>query len=52
MKIKQKILTGFPCNNKEIYVVITENKDMYTITNRKSFDEAMNEGYIEIEENN
>lgn len=52
MKIKQKILTGFPCNNGEIYVVITENRDMYTINNENSFKEAMKEGYIEIEENN
>lgn len=52
MKIKQKILTGFPCNNEEIYVVITENKEMYTINSKNSFNETMKEGYIEIEENN
>lgn len=51
MKIKQRIITGFPCNNEQMYVVITENKDMYTINNKKSFDEAIKKGYIEIEKN-
>lgn len=50
MKMKQKILTGFPCNNGKIYTVITEGKAMYTVTSKKSFDEAMKKGYIEIEE--
>lgn len=29
MKIKQKILTGFPCNNGQIYAVMIENGGIY-----------------------
>lgn len=50
MKIKQKILTGFPCNNGAVYMMMTEDKSIYTVTSKKSFDEAMKNGYIEIEE--
>lgn len=50
MKIKQKIITGFPCNKGAIYAVITEDRSIYTVTSKKAFDEAMKNGYIEIEE--
>ena len=50
MKVKQKILTGFPCNNGAIYMVMTEDKSIYTVTSKKTFEEAIKNGYIEIEE--
>lgn len=48
MKIKEKIKAGFPCNNGAMYMVITENKGMYTITSKEKYDKAMEAGYIEI----
>lgn len=45
---KHKIITGFPCNNGEMYMIMTEDFGNLTTTSKKQFDQVMKDGYIEL----
>ena len=50
MKLKYKIITGFPCNNGSAYMIILENHEPLITKNKEAYDKAMKEGYIEIKD--
>lgn len=47
--VKHKIISGFPCNNNSIYAIITEDYGTLTTTSKEQYEEAMSNGYVELE---
>ncbi|GCD11759.1 hypothetical protein [Clostridium tagluense] len=46
---KHKVIKGFPCKNKVIFTIITEDYGKIRMFNKRIFDEAMADGFIEVE---
>lgn len=49
--VKHKIVSGFPCNNEAIFMIITEDYGSLTTTNKEEFEKVMKDGYIELQHN-
>ena len=47
--VKHKIISGFPCNNKMVFTVITEDFGTLTTTDEEAFNNVMKDGYLELE---
>jgi len=49
MLVKDKIISGFPCNNNTLFTIITEKYGMAHTSNKEAFDRVMAQGYVEVE---
>lgn len=49
MLVKHKIISGFPCNGGEVYLIITSDYGTLLTKKKEEFDKVMKVGFIELE---